>query len=488
MYLGVSIVLLYPVLAAPVMADDLFNPYGQFDVAGPGFAAAVDFGWDGSTQGGSFRILGTVTGAVYNWLWLSSAAWLGLDPAVFFAVTKYFVLVLCAAAVGWCWGGLSEYCGRSIRFRTAFVWVSFMLFSTVQIHAMWSNDPVASYPLAGYGAAALGFVLIGAAARLARRRSPLGIALTALVALAGVLYYELNIGAVLASFGLLAVAWWQARRGRRSGAGSIAVAGFVIAGLPAASVLFGRTVTGEQSTSYAGTTIRLSGAVSTFARGAITSLPGTAWHRSIDALGGRLGVVFFVFGTVALCLCAGWWWLTSGDDAEPTESTEPTLMSLLSVVSCVLAVAVSAAFALALQSVTIKVQDEAPGVGYVYTWYAMTSSAVALGLAVVARMLWVRRGGTAARLALAVGVSVLFVQSTVNWRLTEQLVVDYGINLRLIGAFDDEVPAVQRCAALLRWQETAWPEYYEQGLTDGISEAFHFYFDEPFCPLVETEG
>ncbi len=225
MYLGVSIVLLYPVLAAPVMADDLFNPYSQFDVAGPGIAAAVDFGWSASTQGGSFRILGTVTGAVYNWLWLSTAAWFGLDPAAFFAITKYVVFVLCAAAIGWCWCGLSEYCSRSIRFRTAFVWVSFVLFSTVQIHALWSNDPVASYPLAGYGAAALGFVLIGSAARLAQRRSPRSIVLTALCAGAAVLYYELNIGAVMASFGLLAVSWWQARRERRPGAGSIAVAG-----------------------------------------------------------------------------------------------------------------------------------------------------------------------------------------------------------------------------------------------------------------------
>ncbi len=162
-------------------------------------------------------------------------------------------------------------------------------------------------------------------------------------------------------------------------------------------------------------------------------------------------------------------------------------MSLLSSVSCVLAVTVSATFALALQSVTIKVQDEAPGLGYVYTWYAMTSSAVALGLAVVARAAWVRRGETVARVVLAIGVSVLFVQNTVNWRLSEQLVVNYGKNVRLVDAFDDGVPAVQRCAALLHWQATVWPDYYEQGVTDGISEAFDFYFDEPFCPLVETE-
>ena len=527
-YLCVSVVLLYPILASPVMADDLFNPYGQFATAGPGFNAAVEFGWKGSVEGGSFRILGTVSGSVYNWLWLASAGRLGIDPGVFFAVTKYVVLVASAASLAWCWQGLAEYTGRSIRFRSAFVWVSLVLFSTLQIHALWSNDPVANYPLAGYGAASVGFCLIGATARMARRPDTVRIALTSLGAVAAVLYYELNIGAVLGAFTLMVAAWWIARRSQRRLARRLLIAGVSVAGVPALVVAFGRTVTGQQSATYAGTSIRLSGAGATFIRGAITSLPGTAWQRSIDALGGELKVVLFSFGTVALCLAAVAWWLTFDDPGRARSSEDQRAHADVEVdtvsdgadgsgepdadggplrdrsldglvwdplpnravwilrAASVCAVVLYACFALALQSITVKVQDEAPGLGYVYTWYAITSSAVALGLAVMARSAWARRHGVGARVLLAVAVSVALVQSTVNWRLTERLVVNYGNNVRLVSAFDDDVRVEQRCAVLLHWRATQWPDYYEQGVTDGISEAFAAYFGESFCPLIES--
>lgn len=497
-YVVVSVVCLYPALAAPIMADDLFNPFGQTDVAGQGLGGALSFGWEGATQGASFRLLGNPFGAVYNWASVAAAAWLGIGLSTFFAVTKYVVYVFCAASVSWCWHWLGALVGRPVPWRAAFLWVSLALFGTVQIHASWSNDPVASYPLAGYLPASLGFLVLGTSARAALDPTLRKVATATGTALAAVTYYELNVGAVMSAVALMALAAWSHGRARDRRARPVLIGAAFVGGAPAALVLFGRTVTGDQASTYAGTTVRIDGAAETFGRGLITSIPGAAWRLSLDALGGQLGVVFFVFGTVALVVSACAWWFAAvpescesvpdGDLVTDRPRDEDDGGSRLLLVGAVAAVAGCASFALALQSLTVKVQDEAPRVGYVYTWYAMTSAAVALALAIAMR--WIQRcgGRTVKATALGVGVALLFVQNTVNWRLAESLSQNYGINRRLVAAFDGDASVVRRCGVLVQWRETEWPDYYETGITDGLQEAYLHYFDVEFCPYVPVDG
>ena len=500
-YLVVSAIVLAPVLASPVLADDLFNPFGQFDVAGGGLPAALDYAWAGATEGSSFRIVGNPIGAAYNWLWLSVAARLGVSLTTFFAVTKFVVFVAVAASIAWSWQQLANLARRRpIAFRDAMIWVSLTLFSTVQIHAIWSNDPVANYPLAGYVPAALGFLVIGAAARLAVRRTWRAAGVATVAAVVAVTYYEMNIGAVMGATALLLASVVDDRQRQGRWHPGFIASSAVVPLVPACIVAYGRSVTGDQATTYAGTTVRLDGAPATFMRGVVSSLPGSSWRLSIDALGGQIGLVFFVFGTTLLVASAvRWWWAQPaavpvdaisdpGPDPDPGSAPDGR-GSLLLVVAAGIAVATYAAFSLALQSITVKVQDEAPAVGYVYTWFAMTSSAVALGLAVVGRQLLGRRpAGTVRFVVLALATSLLFVQNTVNWRLAEQLTTSYGANRRLIDAFDDAVPVADRCAALVQWTSIRWPGYYEDGIVDGLQESFEYYFSEPFCPFAEGDG
>lgn len=505
-YVAVSVVVLFPVLATPVIADDLFNPFGQFDVVGPGPISALNFGWDGATNGASFRITGNPIGALYNWLWLTVGAQLGVSLTTFFAITKLVVFVSVVAAIAWSWHHASRlYARRPISLGTAMGWVSVALFGSVQIHAGWSNDPVADYPLAGYGAAALGFVTIGAAARLARSRRMVDTIAAAAAGSLAVTYYEMNVGAVIGATAFLAVVLVSdARLGRFDHV--YAARALIVPVLPAALVVAGRFVTSEQSAAnYSGTTVRLEGAATTFARGAWSSLPASAWRLAIDHLGGQLGVVFFVFGAVLLVALAVRWLCLVG---EPTSDAAADIVSSTrhdepldpgsgsserapdrwAGVGFTCAVAVYAVFSLALQSVTVKVQDEAPAIGYVYTWYAMTSSAVALLIAVVARRVAARPRGLAKTLAIALAIGLLFVQNTVNWRLSEQLNRDFGANRHLLDAFDPATSVDERCDTLVQWQSIRWPAYYEGGIVDGLQESFEHYFDEPFCPFGEGDG
>lgn len=502
-YLAVTVVVLYPVLATPVIADDLFNPFGQFDDAGPGPGSAVRFGWQGATEGASFRIVGNPFGALYNWLWLTLGARLGLSLTTLFAVTKLVVFIAAAAAIAWAWRRASVlYSRQPLGFPPAFGWTSLMLFGSLQIHAGWSNDPVADYPLAGYAAAALGFVTIGTAAQLAHSRRTVHAGTAVLAAAVAVTYYEMNVGAVVGATVLLAAAIVaDVRRSRFDLAFLIKAVAVPV--VPASLVIIGRFVTGDSASTYSGTTIRLDGAATTFARSLVTSLPGSSWPRSIDHLGGQLGVVFFVFGTLLLVILTVRWSQQNGaaggpsGDAPPVDR-HPTYAEQDDTgrpgadarfgASFVAAVVIYAMFAISVQAITVKVQDEAPGIGYVYTWYAMSSSAVALFLAMAARRVASSPVTLATVVAVVVASSFLFVQNTVNWRLSEQLNQSFGANRRLLDAYDDSVPVEERCATLVQWTSIRWPDYYEDGILDGLQEAFTHYFDEPFCPFGVGDG
>jgi hypothetical protein len=191
-----------------------------------------------------------------------------------------------------------------------------------------------------------------------------------------------------------------------------------------------------------------------------------------------------------------WWRQSNAEEQTKAEvilgrQTVPTVRGycgLAMKLACAMAVFIYASFALSLQSITVKVQNEAPGIGYVYTWYAMTSCAVALLIAVAGRRLAAMSAGTWRVLLIVVSVSFLFVQNTVNWRLSEQLAVSWGVNRRLLDAFDDDASVGERCATLVAWTSVKWPDYYRTGVINGLQESYLFYFDEPFCPFVSDDA
>lgn len=71
----------------------------------------------------------------------------------------------------------------------------------IQVHAVWSNDPVISYPLAGWGSAVLGLVFIGTLGRFvaSSHRATLWALTAVALAIAGSFNYELMTAASLAT-------------------------------------------------------------------------------------------------------------------------------------------------------------------------------------------------------------------------------------------------------------------------------------------------
>ena len=293
-------------------------------------------------------------------------------------------------------------------------------------------------------------------------------------ALIAVGYYELNVGAVMGAGFVLAlfiVRRWSDREVRwRAVLGSTAI---VLT--PACLLVYGRTVTGDQAESYGGTTVRLGRvAVETFGLGVLSSLPGAAWGLSIRTLGGTLGIVWLAMAVVALLAGIAYVWVRSFRGQEVfARPAGHHLVTWAFVLACVTFWFV----AVALQAITVKVQDEVIELGYVYTSYCVGAAVVSLGLAAGIRALVTRREywGFFGPALLAVGLSFVLVQLTVNWRLSEQLNAALVPNRQLLAAFDDDRSRSRSVAKPFEnWTAGGWPDYYEVGMVDGLEVVFQY--------------
>lgn len=485
-YLVASFLLLYPVLSTPIVADDYVNPFYQVHLTEGSFWSSAGYGWETGLHGVNFRIIGHPVGAIWNWLWITASAEFDVSMTTLYALTKFIVLISCAMSVAALWRVASRFYGRGIQYWDSLVMTSLALFGTLQIHGLWSNDPVASYPLSGYAAAALGFGVLACAVLAVRFQTWPRFLIGSTVALTAVLYYEMNLGAVLGAGVILAGGCWFRRHDQRALVVSL-LGSAVFTGPAFIALLMGRLMTAERATNYGGTQIRPSGSVHTFILGSVGSIPGSAWGLS-ERFIGRMGIVYFVFGVTFLIAWLIRWWLKTSDpwtsvgndDAASWHQGKWTVVA---------AVVIFAVFAVAIQAVTTKVQDETPEVGYVYTFYAVTSCAFALAMAVGGRSLFSRPKFEALHfIACSAAVVFLIVQSTVNWSVSKTMNDWVMPNRRLVNAFDVDIPKDQRCQALADWTAGGWPDYYEFNMIVGLDKSYLHYFGQPFCSGFERSG
>lgn len=498
-YLVISYLLVRPILLTDVIADDFEAPFYEIRKGATTLLKSLSFGWNNSFYGGDrTRTFGTLVGSASNWFWFWASRTFGISILDMFAIIRFATFVACALAVAGFWWLSARTYFRPIRWSTALLFTSVAMFGTLQLHGMWANDPVESYPLAGYASAAIGFGVLTLAVWTTARPSVRRYAVTTLAGLLAVSYYEFNFGAVLGGAVILVAAAWPQRRQLqrllRYGAG---VACFFL--VPVAWLL----LSGAQNagSNYSGRALQASGAVHTLIVAIISSLPGAAWQLSASELGGHPGIsVVAALSTVAVVTATALWIRGSnrGDSAAqatdqphaPVPDTSPPGLVLapphrLMLAATASAAAIYALFALALESATVKVEQEVGVIGYVYTSYAVSSAAVGLAIAVAGWWLVSGRSRSSTLLKVAVAVvalAFLSLQLSYNDRLSQTLNINIAENQTLDSAFAPGVPQVTRCEAIQNWTSWLWPDYYRAAVVEGAEAGYRAFFGAPMCP------
>jgi len=487
LYLAYSTVLLFPILSTPLVADDFAAPFYQFDSARPGAISAIKHGWNNAYGGVNFRLLGMPLGSFIHFLYVDLASRLGIQISTSYFITKLVVYLGIGIIGAVVCGELLRLAGKTLSLWSVLFVSSTVIFVLLQNHGMWSNDPVSGYPLAGFGSVILGLAVLAYSLKSIR----LGITRSRMTRLtilttASVLYYELNVGIIVGVAPLLALA---ALRGAPDTSFSFIskIKRLMIVAIPcvvpALALGWGRIVSGSSTQLYGGTTIRLdSRAVDTFLSGIISTLPGSAWALSKEFLGGSIGLLAGVFPIVGLIAVVTFMFLYSESQQTKERQRSDRWLLTAGLISLLLFWVIG----VGVQSVTAKVQDESPRIGYVYTYYAIGATVVALLVSFV-----VLYFGSSSRLkttTVVVALALMFLglfQLSINWSLMDKMHATLEPNRALLVAFSEQPEIPHRCQALLAWTYGPWPDYYEKGMIDGLQAAYSHYHQEKFCPNFE---
>ena len=479
-----STVLLFPILSSPLVADDFAAPFYQFKSIGFGITPAVQYGWNNAYGGVNFRILGMPFGSVIHFLYVDLAGRFGIRISTSYFITKLVIYLGIGIVTAWVCNELLRLAGKRLSNWTVLFVSSSVVFVSLQNHAMWSNDPVSGYPLAGFGSVILGLAVLGFALRTVRIGITTSrIAGLTILATTSVLYYELNVGMIMGIAPLLTIATLRNRQNASPSFLSKIMKRVVVSipcVVPALALLWGRILSGSSTQSYGGTTIRLgSRALHTFLSGMISTIPGSAWTLSREILGGSIGFLFGVLPIVLLLVLVVTMFLYS----EAQLKKENKNFNVWLVAAGLGSLLVFWFVGVGVQSVTTKVQDESPRIGYVYTYYAIGATVVALLISLMilyfGSSLRMKTSTVAVSLALIVVASC---QLTVNWRLMDKMHAALEPNRALLAAFSSQPDIPERCRALIDWTNGGWPIYYEEGMTNGLQAAYWHYHREEFCP------
>ncbi|WP_395639730.1 hypothetical protein [Pseudolysinimonas sp.] len=486
--LGVAVLVVgfLPATRVPTLGDDFYVVFQAQGVSSGDLGTWLSLAWGWGMQAGHFNPIGQVLGGLYHFGAFAWGSLVGVTPTTYYLAGAFLILATAALAATYALTSALRHVGyASVPFWRLFALVAAVTGVTIQLHP-WSNDPVTTYSMAGYASTAIGFLLIGFAFRAVATGHPTALDLVriAVTAVFAVLFYEMLVAAVAATFVVYCAAWFTRSKTVGGRGGILAVIGVGVV-LPAAVFIGGRLYVSLVSGTggYTGTTA-VPGLESAraFVFGMASSIPASAWPYTYYRIGqvdlSRAALV----GSFALLLLLVIFLVAWTRRPLPRVPLSRRLL---------LPVGVLVAFwALATLSHTItpKYTVEISAPGLVYLFYAVGSLVVSLLLAGGVLALRLPAGRVVGIVLVVALASFAVVQQSVNWTLGTMMAGSYSVNARLLEAsVDADMPESERCDRLEEWDERDWPDYYRDAALVYLADAYERAQGEAFCDLPDGE-
>ena len=481
LFLLSAYLLLRPVLLTTVAADDLINPFSQMYHAGTTLGPIWRRVKESVSVTGHFNYLGQLFGSIVVLLWSYLIGNFGFRFSLVYALTKYVFFVLAIMMIASYARSVLRDSGRHVPTWTCRAVALAALAFPLQLHIPWSNDPTASYPMAGYGTALFGLLFLFLCRRALVGNQWRNLLVVGITGSAAVLYYECNSFAVLATVVFFVERAWGLRSDRRLVLRELARY-LICVGPAAATTLYFFFKNRAASANYSGTSLRLSTPfLEKFRNGIVSSTPGSSWPLAHDWLGHttRFNVrilQFFFAGLVTLAVLI---WITRNKKPNTSEIPTGGWQRLLVAVLPAGIYWLGATFA---QTATKKVQDESQRIGQVYNYYAVGS--VAISLIVVVMILGIVRAHHQFRLRVFFSTAFVVVgcyQYATNLNVLLRFNEAMKPTSNLLVTFAERPEMAERCARLDQWKAMGWPEYYWLDLELGMNMMYQLNHQEDFC-------
>ena len=471
---------LLPITRVPVIGDDffvLFQSQGQSD---GDFFAWVSLAWGWGLQAGHFNPVGQVLGGSYHFFALPITSMLGIAPHHYYVAGSYTLITLSVVAAAYATQSMMRFVwtDSAVPFWRVYGLLATVAGVTVQLHP-WSNDPVTTYSMAGFGSAAIAFLLLGMAFSAVQTERVGALRLAAISALSvfAVVYYEMLVAAVAAT---AVVYVWAIIRPRpdipdhRRRAVLLVIVSVV---LPAVVFVGGRAYVSLVSGTggYTGTSVALGfDTVRTLAFGMASSLPGGAWPYTLYRVDpiefGRAAIVTsFVLVLALIALTLIWSRQKTQPLGKPLDLWVPATSLVVLWVLSTLA-----------HAITPKYIAEVSAPGLVYLFYAVGMLVLTVVIAVAVMACRVTRMWRVAFLMMLMWFAV--GQQSINWTLSTIMRDAYVVNTDLGGAANDADLSIEaRCDRLQSWIDRGWPQYYLDAVVEYVPKSFEQLTGERFC-------
>lgn len=470
---------LIPVSTISVHGDDiLVIASGLGSLAEVGFVGLVGNQLDTLTAGSHFLPVAALIQSL-ELLLVSSTTWLTQSVVLSYGLLRpAFIIATLLAGTYASWGWLHGVVLSGVRpiewFAIVYPLFAAVFIAGLQLHTVWSQDPVSSYPIPGWGSTALALTYTGLVGRSLfaetgqRRRA---IVAASIVGCLAVLTYEMFLAALAAStiilLVILVIPPYPVARKR-----------IVLAALIPAPIILGVhalqiAVRLQLPQDYSGTAFGFPALVLPTLRGSLLSLmpltngPRAMEFTTLDA-DSEIGTVAFPVAATAALLILYIWSQSRYRGATPGNSRiGSTRLTLFIANLGLMAVASTAMF-----SVSSKYQMELGGVvGNIYLWYAMAwtalSLALACGLVLVTHML---------RLPFTVFLSVfLLILCIVQWEINAKVISasyrEFGWTNRVIDSLREDITTRELCNILAVTSTYVSPKSYIAEIELGLQRA-----------------
>ena len=466
--ISITVIGMWPILTTVVVADDLIGPFSMYVDAGPNLLSNLHVGYKAASYG-HFNYVGQVFGGFVNWFWLRLMI-LGVRFSTIYALTKlimFILLVIIAARVA----------RRLLCRSTSFVpvWrmrtvVALSMIGTFQLHFVWSNDPVASYPMSGYASVVLALAAVDAYITFFDDHSWRRASVASGLFMISILYYEMNMAVAVAAV-VMGIEWAARTRTRGRELWTVVVRAAATGSVPVAMVLVLQRLNASKSAQYTGTAVNFgSRTITTFGRLLVSNLPFSSWHLGIDWVENVIPVTITKLLGLAAIGLGSVFLITREGRSEVRWHTAIAPLTVL------LSLGISATL---VQSATGKVQGEATRIGSVYNFYAAGSTAVVVSIAVLMLVISSRRQWIACLLPLIVALSSF--QFLLNTAIQQRHFYFLPQNRNILVAFSEQWEKEKRCETVEQWLAMGWPTYYSNGMIVGMERAYKHFHGDDFC-------
>ena len=466
--IGLFSVVIAPAVFTPLVADDfIISIYSNYVIKDDSWWD-VTYGAIAQSIGGThFTVLNALISGYWLKIWLSVYQELHLNLHFGFWFAKVVVYTTWFIALRYFVYNVLQFKGS--RFKIDFTLI--LSFATIlQIHTLWSNDPVTNYVFAGFLPVTFALITLSKFFEYSKNPTLRNMVKVSALSLVSLLFYEINF-AVVPVFLLVAL---LTRHSEEKSNYKLTLLRLIPAGFTTIAFIFLRTYTGQNATAYNGTTILFNfDSIKTFIINVCGALPTSTWFLASKL--DKLYVSLPLFVSISLILFYLNYFHRKSERKQvikkaPIKQVDNNCVILLSITVWGLG-------AVAIQSLTPKIQIEVNEIGKIYTSYA--TSATVTTILFTAFMLRRIKPKTDVKYGFILFLAA--AQITLNFGLNLKLWEVMSPNVRLISVATAPTDLNRRCAALNNWLNVGFPPYYTAGTVRGLNVYSKAVNNELFC-------